>query len=80
MFPITLGIAVVTRHVISLSLNWRFLADGFWQGALDIRYFHLCLTPTEVVLNFLHIHCLKSIGICIGPVKKSKLIDREIGS
>lgn len=39
----------------------------------------MCLTPTEVVLNFLHIHCLKSIGICIGPVKKSALIDREMG-
>lgn len=38
----------------------------------------MCLTPTEVVLNFLHIHCLKSIGISIGPVKKSVLIDREM--
>lgn len=38
----------------------------------------MCLTPTEAVLNFLHIHCLKSIGISIGPVKKSVLIDREM--
>lgn len=45
-------IAAVTWHVIGLSLNQGSLADVFWQSAVDIRYFHLCLTPTEVVLNF----------------------------
>lgn len=45
-------IAVVTWDVIGLSLNRGVLADVFWQSAVRIRYFHLCLTPTEVVLNF----------------------------
>lgn len=30
----------------------EILADVFWLSALSMRYFHLCLTPPEVVLNF----------------------------
>ena len=65
----------LARHRPKFELE--ILADVFWLSALSMRYFHLCLTPPDAVLNFQIRTGQNNVGISIEP--QCVLPDREMG-